>query len=94
MATTKHQIYQWLIDGDRQHATHVIIVCDSFDWEDYPVFVAPQEDARTVANQYGANDCYGFPTLVNKNMQKVMEVYSLSGDWNAQLNEFRAFHFD
>lgn len=82
MAMTKDQIRQYLEHGKVQNATHVIIVCDTFDWEDYPIFVLPHEDARTIAKEYGTN------------MQKVMEVYSLSHDWNAQLNESRAFHFD
>lgn len=82
MATTQDQIRHWLEQGKVMGATHLIMVCDTFDWEDYPVFVSPQEDVRNKVKEYGSN------------MQKVMEVYLLSRDWNSQLNEFRAFHFD
>lgn len=61
----------------------MIIACDTYDWEDYPVFVKPGENVVEKHNE-----------LDNKNMQKVMEVYSLRKDWEAQLAEHRAFHFD
>lgn len=94
MAATKGEIRQWLQEGKAQHATHVIIVCDTWDWEDYPVLVSPNENARIKAGQYGISGASGLPTLANSKMQKVMEVYSLSHDLDSQLNEFRAFHFD
>lgn len=94
MAATKGEIRQWLQMGKAQNATHVIVVCDTYDWEDYPVLVSPDEDARSKAKEYGITGTNGLPTLANSNMQKVMEVYSLSHDLDSQLNEFRAFHFD
>lgn len=94
MAATQSEIRQWLGQGKNMGATHVIVVCDTFDWEDYPVFVLPHEDARKKAGEYGTNNSDGLPTLANSDMKKVMEVYSLSRDLDSQLNEFRAFHFD
>jgi hypothetical protein len=38
MAATKQDIIGWLDRGKAQGATHVIVVCDTFDWDDYPVF--------------------------------------------------------
>ena len=94
MAVTKDEITRWLKQGKAIGATHLIVVCDKFDWEDYPVFVLSSKNAQSKAREYGRNDSDGLPTFPNKDMQKVMEVYSLSHDWNTQLNEFRAFHFD
>ena len=94
MAATKKEIRQWLEHGKAQNATHMIVVCDTYDWEDYPVFISPNADVRIVARQQGINDHNGLPTLANTNMQKVMEVYSLSHDLDSQLNEYQAFHFD
>jgi hypothetical protein len=59
----------------------MVIVCDTFDWEDYPVFVGPDEDVVQVADNY------------RKNMQRVMEVYQLDLDKELQLGEYRAFHY-
>lgn len=77
------EISRWFDRGVEQGASHMIVVCDTFDYEDYPVFVSPEEDARERANKCSAG-----------NMQRVMEVYSLSKDKASQLNEGRSFNYD
>lgn len=81
MATTKEDILRWLESGKEEGATHLIVVCDTFDWEDYPVFVSPQENVHEKEEHY------------NGNMQRVMEVYNLSMDWDQQLNQGRSFNY-
>lgn len=82
--TTQEQIRSWFLTGKREHATHMIVVCDTFDHEDYPVYVKQNEDVHEVHKKYDRGT----------NMQRVMEVYALHLDMEAQLNEVRAFHFD
>jgi len=84
MTITKDGIRSWLAAAKREGATHVLVVCDTFDHEDYPVSVMPGEDVRAKAKPYQAGE----------NMQALMEVYSLKRDIEAQLNEHRAFHYD
>jgi len=81
--TTPDRIRRWLLEGRQTGATNVIVVCDTFEYDDYPVFVMPGQNPRDVAKQYD-----------NVNMQKIMEVYSLSLDIEMQLKEHRAFHWD
>jgi hypothetical protein len=81
MNTTPDTIREWLKQGQEQHATHMLVVCDTYDWEDYPVYVSPEEDVQKVIE---ANN--------GPNMTKLMECYNLSIDIQMQLNEFRAFH--
>jgi len=81
--TTPKELSDWFDYGVAEHATHMIIVCDTFDNEDYPVYVKPNEDVRERLKDYD-----------NTNMQRVMEVYSLSRDKSAQLKEERAYHLD
>lgn len=83
----------WFDEGVVKGATHMIVVCDTFDWSDYPVYVMPGEDARTKSFQYGSDDGSGLPRD-ERNMQKVMEVYSLALPKDAQLLERRAFHYE
>ena len=83
MATTQSDIRRWLNEAKKMKATHVIVVCDTFDWEDYPVYVASNEDVRKKYVEYNG-----------PNMQRVMEVYSLGMDIERQLNETWAFHSD
>lgn len=79
--TTEAEIGQWFDRGKTEGATHLIVVVDTFDHEDYPVFAASDEDCL---RKYDEHD--------GPNMQRVMEVYDLRGDRAAQLAEFRAFH--
>lgn len=81
--TTKDDIRKWLKEGKKKKATHTIIVCDTFDHDDYPVHVMPGEDVRKKSHEYTC-----------KNMQRVMEVYSHALDHETQLAELRAFHFE
>jgi hypothetical protein len=82
MATTKAEITQWLHRGQEKKATHVLVVCDTFDWSDYPVFVMPGEDAREIAEKNNG-----------RNMTKLMEVYKLADDWQTQLDQRRCFNY-
>ncbi|MBP6854766.1 MAG: hypothetical protein KBD26_00120 [Candidatus Pacebacteria bacterium] len=82
MATTKNEIREWFLRGIEQGATHLVVVCDTFDHDDYPVFVESNENVKEVESEYNG-----------KNMQKVMEVYNLSKDMENQLNQFRAFNY-
>ena len=82
MAASRKDISGWFDRGIAEGATHMIVVCDTYDWEDYPVFVKPGQDARAEAAKNNG-----------VNMQKVMEVYDLSMDKSLQMNETRAFHY-
>lgn len=83
MSTTREEIRAWLEAGITRGATHTIVVCDTFDHEDYPVHVMPTEDVRKRYDEYNG-----------KEMQRVMEVYALHLDLEAQLSEHRSFHFE
>lgn len=80
---TKQDVREWLIYGKEQlpNCTHMLVVCDTFDHDDYPVYVPADEDVRDVARAHDG-----------VNMQQLMEVYDLSMDLESQLAEERAFH--
>jgi hypothetical protein len=82
MATTILDLKEWLARGKRKGASHMIIVCDTFNWEDFPVYVMPEQDARKEFN-----------TENKKPMQKVMEIYNLNKDLEPQINQHRAMEF-
>lgn len=83
MGTTKHDIRGWLAQGEARGATHLVVVCDTYDHEDYPVYVMPDEKVSDIVVSYS-----------NQSMQRVMEVYSYGRDLEAQLAEHRSFHLD
>lgn len=75
-------IRSWLEEGRMREATHVIVVVNKV-WDDFAVYVMPGEDSQEVAARYQDID-----------RQRIMEVYSLSMDVEAQLCEDRAFHWE
>ena len=77
--TTRAEIDDWFDRGVKQRATHMLVVCDTFDHEDYPVFVMTRADCLAKYKSPGE-------------MQRVMEVYDLTADKAAQLRETRAMH--
>ncbi len=81
MATTRYEISEWFDRGVKQGATHLIVVCDTFDYEDYPVFVKENQDVKEIESEY------------SQSMQSVMEVYCLTKDKEPQLNEHRSFNY-
>jgi len=80
--TTKNEIRGWFKEGVKEGATHMIVMCDTFDYEDYPVFVQKGEDVKAEVSKRSGKD-----------MQKVMEVYNLSMDMEKQMGEYRSFNY-
>lgn len=93
MSTTRGQISKWFEEGKRMGATHMVVVCDTYDYSDFPIYVMPGEDARKKAFEYG-DEQYGLPVKVNSNMSKVVEVYSMALPIEDQLKPHRVFNFD
>lgn len=44
MAASKEDISWWYDEGVKAGATHLIVVCDTYDHEDYPVYCSSPED--------------------------------------------------
>lgn len=93
MATSRDDIARWLKElyepGSGPYSdkgktyTHMIVACDTFDYEDYPVFIAEDEDVRERAAEINKQD-FG----------RVMEVYSRNHTAEEQLAEHRVFRYD
>jgi hypothetical protein len=82
-AASMRDIENWFDRGVEDKATHLIVACDTFDHDDFPVYVLGGDDFWSVYGRYA-----------NKpdQMLRVMEVYDLSADKQNQLMEFRAWH--
>ena len=78
MATNSNQISLWFDKGVEQNKKYMVIICDTFDWEDYPSYHVSRASAENKINSPGE-------------MQKIMEVYDLEANKTAQLNSARVF---
>lgn len=93
MTATQNDIVGWFKEGQEHGATHMIVVHNTFDHENFPVYVLPGEDVRKEAEKFGYDHTNGHP-VENGNCEKVEEVYSLTKPMEPQIDESRAFHFD
>lgn len=76
--TTQAEISAWFDEGVSQGARHMLVICDTFDHEDYPVYTTTDADCLSRYNAPGE-------------MQRVMEVYDLRADKAEQMRAVRAF---
>jgi hypothetical protein len=73
---TRQDVREAFLRGKEDY-DFMLIVCDTFDYEDYPVFCMESEYSERF-NHYDG-----------KNMQKIMESYNLKMDMEAQLGRSR-----
>lgn len=77
--TTQNDIRRWLKEAINKNAKYLIVVCDTFDHNDYPVHCMTDEECWEKFNNPG-------------DMQSVMEVYDLNMDIENQLNQNIVFN--
>ena len=78
--TSRETIMGWLTEGLGKSNSHMIVVCDTFDWDDHPVYVKEGEDILERIGEY------------NKDMQKIEEIYNYKLDLMEQIKEIRAYN--
>ncbi len=83
MAATKQDIRGWFHSGVSQGYKRMIVWCDTYDCEYYPEYTNLTGDdlVRYTGNENGVN------------MKRLMEVYDLTRDREAQMAERRAYHY-
>ena len=72
MSASIEDIKRWFHQAPEE-TTHMIVVCDEFDWTDYPVYVSEKANVHDVYLEYS-----------HKPMQRIMEVYKMDLGWDAQ----------
>lgn len=90
MATTKEDIRGWIRSAQEAGGTHLVVVCDTFDWEDYPVTILPKGEKLRAGDWDDVNAA--IKHFDGPNMQKVVEVYNLYMDIEAQLKAHRSWN--
>jgi hypothetical protein len=83
MSAGLSQIQTWVLRGKKKGATHVIIACDTFSHDNYPVYVMKDKSVRDEVAR-----------LEGQKMTRVDEVYSLKMSLSAQLAAPRVRNLD
>lgn len=63
--TTKQTISEWYDKGVEDGHMFMFVMCDTYDWDDYPQYAKTIYDAINIRVAYPSN------------MQKIMEIYDL-----------------
>ncbi len=66
MTASFQDVERWKEDAKRQGAKYIISVCDTFDWDDYPVFIKTEEELKEKEEYYR-----------NASMQKINEIIKI-----------------
>ena len=83
MAATQNDLIMWFRLGVAQGKARMIVWCDTYDYEDYAVY-----------SDLTGNDLKVWTRMEDgKNMKRLMEVYDLTGDMDAQMSVNRAFNY-
>lgn len=68
--TSASTIKSWFERAEQEGADYMVVVCDSYDYTDYPVYCDAEKARKTIAKP--------------GDMQRVMEVYDIRLGWDAQ----------
>jgi len=66
MAARKEDVDRWIKTAKEKKCEFIISVCDTFDWEDYPVYC---KDKNDLIMSYDSHD--------GINMQKINEIIQI-----------------
>lgn len=97
VAASRDDIARWY-DARPEGAMHMIVMTDTFTYDDYPVYVRVDQDAPEDAGLQGwpvvARTAQAVVAkLDGDNMQKMMEVYKYAMDRNEQLATRRVLNY-
>ncbi len=81
MTATREDIERWLRSAKEKEATHLIIAVDTHNYENYPVYVSPEEKIDKEIKR-----------VISQALQGIDEVYNMSKDIDEQLSEQRAWN--
>lgn len=81
MTATLQDIQHWLEQAKINKATHLIVAVDTYDHDNYPVYVTSDENVQDEMER-----------ITVQSMQSIDEVYNMSMSIEKQLKERRAYH--
>lgn len=75
MAATREDVDRWIETAKKEGNKFIISVCDTFDWDDYPVYCKDEGELAKKKPEYNG-----------VNMQKINEVIRINDDGSVTEN--------
>lgn len=77
MAASRKEVDKWIETAKKEDNKFILSVCDTFDWEDYPVYFKTEEELMRNYHQYNGI-----------NMQRINELIRINDDNSVDENLF------
>jgi len=68
MAATRQDVDRWIETAKKQNSQFIISVCDTYDWDDCPIYCKDKTELMEEYNEHNG-----------KNMQRVNEIIKIEG---------------
>jgi len=81
MTATLQDIHRWIAKAKEKGASHLIIAVDTYDHENYPVYIGYNENIKKEIGR-----------IRSAELQGIDEIYNMSMDIDKQLAEDRAYN--
>lgn len=69
MVATRNDVDRWIKEAIKNKMKFIISVCDTFEWDDFPIYCKDEEELR---NEYPKHD--------GENMETINEIIKIEGD--------------
>lgn len=69
MAATRADVDRWIKEAKSKNFPFILSVCDTFDWDDYPVYCKDKADLMIEYNAHNGT-----------NMQRINEIIQITED--------------
>ena len=78
MAATRQDVDRWIQTAKKDGMKYIISVCDTFDYDDYPVFCKDEEELSVKRVKYDGTNMQRINEIIKIEEEKVTEDLSLS----------------
>ena len=83
MPATLDDIQEWVASAKKKEVQYLVVVTDTYEWEDYPVYCKDLKELSKALNEYDL-----------KNLQKITEIYDVTKiDDKFNYNPFRGHRY-
>ncbi len=78
MAASRHDIDRWIATAREEGAKYILSVCDTFDYDDYPVYCNNLKELKEAIPYYNGKDMQRVNEVIEIHDDKVIENQSPS----------------
>ena len=75
MAAGRRDVDRWIDTAKQKGCKYIISVCDTFDWDDYPVYIKDKNELVMRVDHYDG-----------QNMQRINEIIRINDDGSVTEN--------